>query len=400
MASAATSRHSPSSDELYARALEHLPGGNSRTTLFVDPHPPYAVRGEGCRLYDADGRELLDLIGNYTTLVHGHARAEVVTAAGEAIADGSCFSLPTAAEVELAGELSRRLPAGERWRFANSGTEAVMIALRLARAASGRELVLRFDGCYHGSYDGALAPGARGVPKALADAVLSVPVGDGEALSAALDEHGDRIACVLFDAMPNRAGLVPASREFVELLRRETEAREILLVLDEVITFRVAPGGLQSRYGMRPDITTLGKLIGGGFAIGAVGGGAELMESFDPREPDHVVHGGTFSANPVSMRAGLAALELLTPAEIERINRLGDRLRHELVRQGWHVTGSGSLLRIHSADPATTWWRLYEQGVLIAANGLAATSTAMDDAAVDEAIEAFARAGDRREEGR
>jgi glutamate-1-semialdehyde 2,1-aminomutase len=384
----------PSSDALYGRALEHLPGGNSRTTLFVAPHPPYAVRGEGCLLFDADGRELLDLAGNYTALVHGHARAEVVAAATRAIQDGSCFSLPTVHEVELAAVLSRRIPAAEKWRFTNSGTEAVMMALRLARTATGRELVVRFDGCYHGSYDGALAPGARGVPSALADAIVSIPVGDSQTLLRTLEERGKEIACVLFDAMPNRAGLEPSTREFVSMLRRETARRDILLVLDEVITFRIAPGGIQSRYELRPDITTLGKVIGGGFPIGAVGGRAELMDLFDPRLSGHLVHGGTFSANPVSMQAGLAALELLTASEIERINGLGDRLRHELVRQGWYATGRGSLLRIRASDQTTLWWRLYEEGVMIAANGLAATSTAMDDTQIDRAVAAFARAYD------
>jgi glutamate-1-semialdehyde 2,1-aminomutase len=326
--------------------------------------------------------------------VHGHARAEVVAAATRAIQDGSCFSLPTAHEVELAAVLGRRIPAAEKWRFTNSGTEAVMMALRLARTATGRELVVRFDGCYHGSYDGALAPGARGVPSALADAIVSIPVGDSQALLRTLEERGEEIACVLFDAMPNRAGLEPATREFVSMLRRETAGRDILLVLDEVITFRIAPGGIQSRYELRPDITTLGKVIGGGFPIGAVGGRAELMDLFDPRLSGHLVHGGTFSANPVSMQAGLAALELLTASEIERINGLGDRLRHELVRQGWYATGRGSLLRIRASDQTTLWWRLYEEGVMIAANGLAATSTAMDDTQIDRAVAAFARAYD------
>ena len=385
-------RPSPlTSDELYAHARASLPGGNSRTTFFVPPHPPYAVRGEGCVLIDADGHEVLDFQGNYTTLVHGHARREIVEAASGAIRDGACFGLPTAHEIDLAEELSARVPCAERWRFANSGTEAVMVGLRLARLHTGRPLILRFNGCYHGTYDGALEPGAPGVPVPIGQQVLSVPGGDVEAVRQALDDNEGRVACVLFDAMPNRAGLVPAAPEYVRWLRDETNRRGILLLLDEVITFRIARGGMQSLYGVQPDITLLGKLIGGGFPIGAIGGRADVMARFDPQTPGHLVHGGTFSANPVSMRAGLTLLHLLTAAEIERINRYGDRLRHELNEQGWRITGWGSLLRIHRQDPVALWWRLYKEGVMIAANGLMATSTAMDDSTVDRALAAFDR---------
>lgn len=383
------------SDDLYARALQHLPGGNSRTTLFVSPHPPYAVRGEGAILFDADGRDVLDLVGNYTTLIHGHCRAEINAAAIDAVQNGACFSLPTRYEVDLAAELSRRMPAAEKWRFTNSGTEAVMMALRLARVATGRDLVVRFDGCYHGSYDGTLSPGAHGVPIALAEAIVSLSAGDTAGLTELLEARGEEIACVLFDAMPNRAGLVPAELEFVDLLRRETRERGILLIHDEVITFRIATGGLQSMYDLEPDITTLGKVIGGGFPVGAVGGRADLLDHFDPRTPDHLVHNGTLNANPVTMRAGLVALELLTSEEIDRINGLGDHLRRELINQGWNVTGRGSLLRVNVSDSAALWWQLYEEGVLIAGNGLAATSTPMNEASIDRALAAFGRAGRR-----
>jgi len=225
----------------------------------------------------------------------------------------------------------------------------------------------------------------------IAQQIISVPVGDGAALRAALEADGERIACVLFDAMPNRAGLRPADPDFVGMLRAETARRGILLILDEVITFRIAYGGIQSLYDLEPDISTLGKLIGGGFPVGAVGGRADLMDLFDPRRPAHVVHGGTFSANPVTMRAGIVALDLLTEQEIARINALGDRLRETLTGHGYKVTGRGSLLRIHVDDPAGLWWRLYRQGVLIAANGLACTSTALDDQTLDRAIAGFAR---------
>jgi glutamate-1-semialdehyde 2,1-aminomutase len=380
-------------DRLHERALAALPGGNSRTTVFMPPRPPYAVRGEGCELIDADGRRVLDLLNNYTALVHGHARAEVVQAAVDALRGGSCFGLPTEHEIELAERLRARIPSAARWRFTNSGSEAVMMAIRLARAATGRSAVLRFQGAYHGSYDAAMQPPARGVPASVEEEIVTVAFGDGDALEAVLAEHGSRLACVLFDAMPNRAGLRPATPEFARALRDQTRRHGVLLVQDEVITLRLSFGGLQELYGIEPDITTVGKVMGGGFPIGGVGGREELMSLFDPSRPDAVAHPGTFNANPVSMRAGAAALDLLTAEEIARINGLGDRLREGLVERGWDVSGQGSLVKVRAPDQEALWWSLYGEGVLIAAQGLIATSTAMDDTSIERALDAFYRVG-------
>jgi glutamate-1-semialdehyde 2,1-aminomutase len=380
-------------DSLHQRALAALPGGNTRTTVFVPPRPPYAVRGEGCELIDADGRRVLDLLNNYTALVHGHARAEVVDAAVDALRGGSCFGLPTEHEIELAERLRARIPSVAKWRFTNSGSEAVMMAIRLARAATGRGAILRFQGAYHGSYDAAMQPPARGVPGSVEGEIVTVGIGDRDGLEAALAEHGPRLACVLFDAMPNRAGLRPAAPEFVSMLREQTRRHGVLLVMDEVITLRLVFGGLQERYGIEPDITTVGKVIGGGFPIGGVGGREELMSLFDPRRPDAIGHGGTFNANPVSMRAGAVALDLLTAEEIARINALGERLREGLAQRGWDVSGQGSLLQVRASDQQTLWWSLYEEGVLIAANGLICTSTAMDETSIERALDAFDRVG-------
>jgi glutamate-1-semialdehyde 2,1-aminomutase len=381
----------PVADQLYERAVHRLPGGNTRTTVFVPPHPPYAAHGAGCRLTDVDGNTVVDLQNNYTALIHGHAHPAIAKAATDALAQGASFGLPTRYEVELAELLGERVAIGDRWRFANSGTEAVMIAIRLARAVTGRDAILRFEGCYHGSHDAVLAPGSPGVPAGVSQDVVIVPVGDRDAFLAAIEEHGERLAAVLFDAMPNRAGLRPADPDFVSALRVETARRGILLIQDEVLTFRVGYGGLQSLYGLEPDLTTLGKVIGGGFPVGAIGGRAEIMDAFDPRRDAPVGHGGTFSANPVTLAAGLAALQLLSAEEVDRINALGDRLRERLTSQGWTVTGRGSLARVHVPDPAALWWRLYGEGVLIAANGLLCLSTPMDEAVVDEVAAAFER---------
>jgi glutamate-1-semialdehyde 2,1-aminomutase len=377
---------------LYARALRRLPGGNSRTTVFVPPHPPYAARGAGCRIWDVDGHELIDLQCNYASLVHGHAFPPAVRAATRALEEGSAFGLPTAAEVELAERLAERLPWAERWRFAGSGSEAVMMAVRAARAATGRDGLLRFAGCYHGSWDAVVQPDARGVPAAAQRDVVTVPVGDERALLAALAEHGERLACVLLDLMPNRAGLRAAEPAFAALVREQTARRGIVLILDEVITFRLSTGGIQELYGIEGDIVTLGKLIGGGLPVGAIGGRVAQMEVFDPRAPAAVVHGGTFSANPVSLRAGLATLDALDAGAIAYIDALGERLRTGLGELGYTVTGLGSLLKVHVSDPVELWWRLYSAGVLIALGGLMCVSTAMDEGAIDLALAAFARA--------
>ena len=209
-----------------------------------------------------------------------------------------------------------------------------MMAIRLARGATGRAGVVRFQGAYHGSYDAAVQPPMRGVPPSVAGEIITLPTEDSEALTRVLERHADQLACVLFDAMPNRAGLRPASQEFVARLREETRRHDVLLVQDEVITLRLARGGIHSTYGIEPDIITVGKVIGGGFPIGGLGGREELMALFDPRRADPVVHSGTFSANPVSMRAGAVSLDLLTDERIRQINALGDRLAAR-ARRAW-----------------------------------------------------------------
>ena len=382
-----------SSLELFERALDCMPGGNTRSSLYISPSSPYAARGSGCELEDVDGRRLIDLHGCYTVLVHGNAHPTIVEAATAAVREGACFGLPTAADVRLAEHLQERQPALERLRFTNSGTEAVMMAVRGAQAFTGRSRMLRFEGCYHGTYDAVVNDGARGRPSSLETEVITVPYGDAESFVEALDCHDGHLACVLMDLMPNRAGLVPAAAGFVDLVRRETEARGIVWIVDEVITFRLSYGGLQDEYEATPDLTTLGKIIGGGFPVGAFGGRADIMKVFDPRGPDAVEHGGTFSANPVTMSAGLAALRLLDRDEIQRINGLGDRLRRELQGLGYRVNGRGSLLRIiEDTDMMALWWRLYRSGVLIAKNGLVSVSTAMNDVTIDAVVGKFQEA--------
>ncbi len=381
----------PAADTLYDRALQRLPGGNTRSLLFVEPHPPYAASGAGCRITDVDGHVVIDLVNNYTSLLHGHAHPRILAAVAEVMGSGTAFSLPTEHEIALAELLSERVPSAERWRFTNSGTEAVMIAIRAARAYTDRDLIVRFEGCYHGTYD-LVALDSRGITRGTAGDMLVLPIGDGDALVSALDCHGPRVAGVLIDAMPGRAGMVPAAPEFMRLVREQCDQRGIVMIQDEVITLRVAVGGMQSHFDVKPDVTTAAKIIGGGFPVGAVGGRAEVMDVFNPATADSVKHGGTFSANPVTMRAGLTAMEMMTEPEYARINALGDRLRAGLREQGWDVNGIGSLLKIEGGLSQEAWWRCYEGGVLVALHGLCCISTPMTDETIDEVLAVFARA--------
>jgi glutamate-1-semialdehyde 2,1-aminomutase len=362
------------SKALHGRALASLPGGNTRTTVFMQPYPIYAVRGAGAHVWDADGNELLDCIGNFTSLIHGHAHPALVEAATRQIALGTAFGMPTESEIDLAELIVSRLPSAGQVRFTNSGTEAVMMALKAARAFTGRAKIAKCEGAYHGSYDYAEVsldpvPGAwgenapvstayaRGTPPKVLEDVVTIPFNDPEGAVSLIRAHGADLACVLVDPMPNRAGLVPADKAYLEALRAVTREAGALLIFDEVITFRLGFNGAQGLWGIDPDLTALGKIIGGGFPVGAVAGSKEVMAVFDPtRGKPALPHGGTFSANPVTMRAGLASMQLLDAAAFKQLDETGDAVRaginkaFEQHRVPGCATGLGSLLRVHFSD--------------------------------------------------
>ena len=363
------------SADLYARAKQILPGGVSRNTVLRHPHPIYVHHAEGCRVVDIEGVERIDFANNMASLIHGHAYPPVVEAVSEQMRRGSAFSLGTEVEVRFAEHMVSRCDAFEKIRFVNSGTEAVMGALKAARAFTGRPKIAKVEGAYHGLYDYAevsqtaspdrwgpagrpsAVPVAFGTPEgALADVVV-LPFNDVERSLALLDECADELACVLLDVMPHRVGLNPAEPAYVEALRAFTAERGILMVLDEVITFRGEVGGAQTRYHIEPDLTALGKMIGGGFPVGAIAGKAEVMEVMNPlNSPLLFPHSGTFSANPVTMTAGLTTMRHFGEAEVARVNRLAQRAMHGVVdviaATGVRasVTGGGSMLRVHMKE--------------------------------------------------
>jgi glutamate-1-semialdehyde 2,1-aminomutase len=377
-----------------------LPGGLGRSSLSVGASTPFVARGEGYRIWDDSGRELIDANNNFTVAVHGHAHPEIAEAAERALRDGASFGLPNLYEWDHAELMLQRFPALDQVRYVNSGTEAVMTALRVARAATGRAACIVVQDGYHGTSDVALCAGGdrytRGVPRGVADDVTVVPINDTTRLREAIEADPGRYAAVLVDLLPNRAGLIALTDEFVRLARELTARHGIALIVDEVISLRLGPEGLSGEYGVTPDLVTVGKIIGGGFPVGAVVGRESLMRELAVTSPNFLEHGGTFSGNPVSMAAGAVSLRLLTADAIDRLNRLGDEARlaveARVADAGWEVRGRGSLFRPFPRDAAQMdgqlrkrlWWAAYDRGLLMTQANCLALSTPMTDDVVAE----------------
>ena len=288
----------------------------------VGLEPPFIRSGQGCRLQDVDGKRYIDYVGSWGPLILGHANPEVLEAVTKAAGRGTSFGAPTENEVLFAEDLVRKVPSMDMVRLVNSGTEATMSALRLARGHTGRDLIVKFDGCYHGHSDGLLVsagsglatlglPSCPGVPAAMANLTLSLPYNDLEAVTQAFAQRGEEIAAVIVEPVAGNMGVVKPVEGFLEGLRKLCTQYGALLIFDEVITgFRVALGGAQERFGITPDLTTLGKIIGGGLPVGAYGGKREIMEKISPSGP--VYQAGTLSGNPLATAAGIAVLQLLS----------------------------------------------------------------------------------------
>ncbi|MFX1820942.1 aminotransferase class III-fold pyridoxal phosphate-dependent enzyme [Pseudarthrobacter sp. CC4] len=379
-----STKHLP---DIFDRAKKVMPGGNTRSTVFVPPRPPYAVEGSGAFVTDETGRSVIDCNNNYTSLIHGHAHESVLDVALDAAKKGTAFGLPTRYEVDMAECLAERTGI-QQWRFCNSGTEAVLMMLRAARAHTGRDIIIRFEGSYHGTGDEVVDQESLGVPASTRQSVLVLPQNDLQALSDVLQNHSHRTAAVLIDLMPNRAGLQPATHEFVQALRALTRHYDVLLAVDEVISLRLSWGGFHKHYGVEPDLISVGKIIGGGFPAGAIGGSPGILKTFSPTTSGNVMWGGTFTANPVTMAAGLTALRLYDEKAVLDLNIRGDHLRRQLKSAGIPVNGFGSLMRIVTPNIESLWWNLYDKGVLAGSNGLLALSTAMTDDHIQQVAEA------------
>jgi glutamate-1-semialdehyde 2,1-aminomutase len=388
------------STALWERALSSLPGGNTRTTVFHEPHPVYIVRGEGCRVWDVDGIERIDFISNYTSLILGHCHPGVVEAVQRQAGQLMSVAAPSELEIELAERIKERLPSVEQLRFANSGTEATMLAFRVARAFTGRSKIGVFAGGYHGSHDYAasiptsvgVAPGGPGIPDAVGETLVVAPFDDIDATRAALEPHLDDLAAVIVEPVLGSGGVLPASNEFLAFLRELTREAGALLVFDEIISFRVGYHGAQGRYGLTPDLTTLGKIIGGGLPVGALGGRADVMALFDPRRDDRIGHGGTFNANPLTMAAGLATLAELTPDSFDALGALAGELEAGVNAQTAATAAAvGSLFRIELPDTSLLpdlHLGLLANGILMTPRGMGCLSTPMTSAEIGAFVDA------------
>lgn len=332
------------SEKLFAEAKQYIPGGvNSPVRAFksVGGTPLFIQKGEGATITDVDGNTYIDYIGSWGPLILGHAHPKVLAAIQEAAASGTSFGAPTPRETEMAKLVCEMVPSVEIVRMVNSGTEAVMSTLRLARGYTGRDKILKFEGCYHGHADSLLIkagsgvatlalPDSPGVPESIASNTITVPFNDLDSVRLAFDKFGQQIAAVIVEPIGGNMGVVPPQPGFLEGLREVTAKHGALLIFDEVMTgFRVARGGAQELYGITPDLTTMGKVIGGGLPVGAYGGKREIMEQIAPAGP--IYQAGTLSGNPLAMAAGLATLsELNQPGVYERLESLSAHLAEGL----------------------------------------------------------------------
>jgi len=403
--------HNPKSFARYVEATAVMPGGNTRTVLFYPPFPLAMERAEGCRLWDMDGAEYADFLGEYTAGLYGHSNPVIRAAIDRALDGGISMGAHNMLEARFARAVCERFSLG-RVRFTNSGTEANLLALTLARVFTGRPKLMAFDGAYHGAvftFAGGGSPVNAPFPFVLGQ------YNDIAATLAVIEEHGPDLAAVILEPMIGSGGCIAASPEFLQALREACTRVGALLIFDEVMTSRLAPGGLQSLRGIKPDLTTFGKYIGGGMSFGAFGGRAEIMDLFDPRRPDALPHAGTFNNNVLTMSAGLTGLtQVYTPQAAIALNARGDALRQRLnalchaADAPLQFTGIGSMIAVHAlrgpvhspADAAKGDAKLKElfffdmlaHGIWLARRGMFALSLPIGDAECDKlaaAVEEF-----------
>lgn len=387
----------PLSYARHERACVVLPAGHTRQTLYYSPFPLTMRRGSGARIEDLDGHRYLNLVGDFAAGIFGSTCEPIQRGVHQVMLDGISLSGPNVPEVELAELISQRIPSVENVRFCNSGSEACLFACLVARHATGRGTLCVFDGCYHGGF---MIYGRNDSPLNVPFRVVKATYNDTQATRTLLRENASDLAAVIVEPMMGSGGAIPGSREFLGMLREETERLGAILIFDEVMTSRLGPGGAQGRYGIRPDLTTLGKFWGGGFAFGAFGGRRSVMRHLDMRGGGALSQGGTFNNNIVAMTAGLiGARDVYTAEACDRLNALGDWLREQLndagrdLRVPFQATGMGGVMNTHwrqgpitdpsMVDPATAPVRrlfqleMIERGFFVAQRGMITLSLAV-----------------------
>ena len=395
-------------------ACEAMPGGNTRTTLHNSPFPLTVVRGDGCRLWDADGHEYIDVLGEYTAGIYGHSHPVIRAAIDRALDHGWNFAGRNVNEGKLAKLVVDRMPSIDLVRFTNSGTEGNVMALAGARVYAQRKgrtratKVMVFHGGYHG---GVLYFVSGGSPVNMPYEYIVAPYNDVEGTRALLARHGEELFAVLLEPMQGSGGCLPGDLDFLKMVREETRNRGITMIFDEVMTSRLAPGGLQEKTGVIPDMTTLGKYIGGGMSFGAFGGRRDIMELFDPTKPDSLPHAGTFNNNALTMAAGAAGYgEVYTPAAAKELNDRGEKIRERLnaicrrEKVAFQFSGIGSMMTAHAttrpiksaADIAAGnqdakelfYFDMMAAGLWIARRGFVALTSMIGDAEADRFVSA------------
>ena len=352
------------SEQLYKEAVDYLPGGVNSPVRAFKPYPFFVEKAKGSKLYDVDGNEYIDYCLGYGPVIMGHANDKIVETATKQLQLGTDYGVPSQQEIELAKEVVKRVPCAEMVRFANSGTEATMSAIRLARAITGRNKIIKFEGAYHGAHDAVLVksgsgavgqPDSPGVPVDATKNTILVPFNDEDAVKKIIEDNKDEIACIITEPVMGNIGCVPPKEGFLQFLREITEENNIIFIIDEVITgFRIAKGGAQEYYDVTPDLVTFGKILGGGFPIGAIAGKREYIEQFAPS--GKVYQAGTFSGNPMSISAGLATMDLLTDKFYKDLHDKGEYFRNGIrdvlskLDIPYQVTGVESMTEVYFTD--------------------------------------------------
>jgi glutamate-1-semialdehyde 2,1-aminomutase len=423
-------KKTPKSRRINSEARKSMPGGDTRSVTYYKPYPAYMKKGKGCRLWDLDGNMLLDFCNNYSSQILGHSHPSVVRAVQDTFARGNCYGAPTKEAYQLARILCRRVPSIEKIRFTNSGTEATMQGIRGARAFNGKSKILKTEGGFHGTHDVvqisvkpdlevaysakwpiSLAEN-RGITDNIVKDVLVTRFNDKDLTAKIVKKNKDDIAAIIIEPVMVAAGIIPPANDFLKFVREITIENDILLIFDEVATFRLSKGGAQEYYGVVPDLTCLGKIIGGGLPVGAFGGREDVMSLFSPRKEKFIKHSGTFNGNAATMAGGIATLKELTRERISKLNYLGGLIRKEIEKcfedAGiiTQLTGVGSLFQFHLTESKVHDYRsaatadkdsgrllslqLYNDGIFIASRGYGNLSTEIKEKEVREFINALA----------